>query len=283
MAIGGLWDDWWILIAAAVPLLYVLGLLGVPLFILLTFRTTSNPVLVPVEDDVTLPEIVSDYFAEITARMSQIDFETSATLFLPQQVDNITAIVRLFDNERERDTAMATSIYSTIGGNWQIQTQYLEFNTDYEDSTEVDTGNSGRVGAFPLPPHQTVTMAPSLDDPSELYEAHRSICKLVAGQTTKQWRLHSHFHGDAAAELADGIGRELERARQVGYLRYCSEADDKPPENDGVKQRGGEMKATLKGAYLMTWNETWPFKQIITRSHLRRSRQRLEQAGVQLK
>jgi len=274
-------DSRWALLPVSIGLLYLFGL---PL-LLLTMRESIDLALVPVDDDVPLPESVGGYLADVSAGMSQIGFEQSATVFVPQKDDDVTAIWRLFINEGEQDRAVASTFYTTIGGEWKVQTQYLEFSTSYEDSTMVDTRNNGIVGAYPTPPQKTETMAPWFSEPAELYEAHRKVCQLVAGRKRKQCRLHSDFHGDAVAELAAECRETYERAEEAGYLHYIGDARDKRPDDDGsaTGKQARVLKPTVKGAYLMAWKFMWPFKRIVAGWHLKRSRQRLERAEVEVK
>jgi len=272
------WNGGWMLVPVAIALLYVFG---VPQLVL-SMRHRADLELDPIDDDVTLPEIMEDYLAKVSDGMSQIGFERCETWFIPQGDDEVTAIVRLFVNEREQDLAMANTMYLAIAGDWRVQTQYIEFSTSYENGTDVDTGNDGTLGAFPTPPHKTVTMAPWFDEPSELYEAHRKICRMVAGQTRKQWLLHSAFHGDAVALLAADCRQGYEDAEEAGYLSYCPQNTVSEGDVDAETKPGRELKNTLKGTYLMAWNMMWPFKQIITPLQLRRCRRRLEQAGVEV-
>lgn len=275
----------WALLGVLLPILYVFGL---PLVTLFTFRSEANPTFEQVGEGVSFPEDIERHFEVARAHFARLGFEELDTLFLPHQMDNVKAIVRMFVNRPEQDSAMAVAMYGLIGDQWQLQTQYVEMNTEYRDGTVVDTQNSPNVGAFPTPAHKTVTIAPWLTDISELYRAHQAICRFVARGKTKELKLETVHKNDIVADLTSGMIDEFEHARAAGYLRYSAARETWPQEANNTNPYQSpesapaiaQYVATIKGAYMMSWNEMWPFKSLNRSRHYGRAKRLLMQADV---
>jgi hypothetical protein len=274
----------WALLGVLLPILYVFG---APLLTLFTFRSEANPTFERVGESLSFPDDVERHFEVARAHFARFGFEEVDTLYLPHQMDNVKAILRMFINRPEQDAAMAVAMYGLIGDQWQLQTQYVEMNTEYRDGTVVDTQNGQRIGAFPTPAHKTLTIAPWLTDISELYRAHQAICRFVAHGKTKELKLDTVHQGDIVADLTAGMIDEFEHARAAGYVRYSAARETRSLESNSANPYQSpesapaiaQYVATFKGAYLMTWNELWPFKAWNRWRHQRRSKRLLAQAG----
>lgn len=95
------------------------------------------------------------------------------------------------------------------------------------------------------------------------------------------------------AYLKAGIVQEFEQARSVGYLRRTEvnepmqqvvEDDDNPfrsPASPTSPRQSANYVPTIKGAYMMAWNELWPFVSLIRTRHYRRARRLLAEAGFE--
>lgn len=263
----------------------VVWTMGLPLLILFTFRAQAQPTLEVVTDDGDLPQDVGTFLEAIGQELSELGFETVETMFLPQMVNNVTTIVRLYLHPNNEDMAMAVTAYARQENRWKVQSQYVEFSSRSDDGREFSTRNNKVVGAFPIPDHVTTVIYHRAASMEQLYQAHLAVMR-VRGVISKTLRLYDEFAGIAPEYVARGVIEELERAREQGYLRY---ADVNPSEASSPASNPYQVAtataqpayvATLKGAYLMAWNELWPLKPLNLLRHLSRSKHILREAGV---
>ncbi len=280
-------DNGWLLLAVLLPIVYVFGL---PLIALATFRTQAKPTFERVEEGLVLPDEVGHYLEVARAHLLRLGFEELDRLYLPYQMANVKAILRLYVNRVERDSAMAVVLYGLIGQRWVLKMKYVEICRRFRDGTEVDTRNAKEIGSFPIPPYKTAIPAPWLRDIADLYGAHQAISNLVGGGKEGELSLDSSYHGDVPAYLSAGMIEELEDACHAGYLRRSAtdgpgieiaEDDDNPFRSPASPLPSAHYRATVKGACMMTWNELWPFKSLIRARHYRRARWLLAEAGFQ--
>ena len=146
---------------------------------------------------------------------------------------------------------------------------HVEFVSRYRDGTLIQTNNAQPLSAFPNPAQATTTRLPTVTDPRQLYRIHRAVVTQQAVASPKSFRLDEEFGGDPLAYMVFAIRDELQHATETGFLRYLPAED--------------LFRATLKGAYLMSWQELWPLKGIRLSRRLRKSQQVLaELEGLSL-
>jgi len=264
----------WMLLILAVPVLYLFGL---PLITLFLKRIPANPEFEPADEYVGLLGLARDCFEDVSKELGEVGFETTGTLFVPEPFRTEKSIARVFANRSQQDVAIAVAMFSSREDKWKLETQDVGFGTVFEDSTIVSLSNRPAGGLVLSPAHEVSVRAPWITEPRRLYDAHRSVCRLVAGGTERAWPLDSKYGGDVTAYFADIWTRELDEARKRGLLRLVNA---NPVADCSVQHSAGLYRATVKGAYIMTWAGLWPFKQINAAVHLRRSRWLLEQAGI---
>ena len=153
-----------------------------------------------------------------------------------------------------------------IAGNEKkaAETRSIEFVTRYStgDVRAVETHNSVDACAMPKLPQVRSLCFPHVDDPVHLYQLHQAFCQLHARGRQKTLRVTEEYRGDAVAYLRDVVLRETyQDQEETGYFRYNAAKDC--------------WRLTIRGAYVMTWTQMWPFKQIIHAS-IRRKGIRLE-------
>jgi hypothetical protein len=254
--------DNWLGILAAVVAVY---LFATPLLVLFTFKSEAHPTIEAVDPEaLPLPTAVAEHLDSVELSLQGVGFEPRGVFYLPQQMANTRVIGSLLVNRTTSESAAAITIYAGSNDRWQVM-QYVEFTTRYRDGRVINTGNPNQVSAFKPRPNVLTTYIPWLDDPQELYEAHRAITAVKGGGSPKELRVDTQFGGDGRAYIAWTMGDELEAAAKDGYLR--------------LNGSGSHYVATIKGAYLMTWKQLQPFKFLLARARDRRARRILAEAG----
>ncbi len=254
----------WIWLAVPVGLAFlVYG--GLPLLIYFTFKNEAQATLESFEpSDPTIPLLVREHFKNACDELMPLGFEYITGMRLPQMADNVMAILIVLVNRPACDAAAAISIYAKANEVWDLQTSYVEYSTRFPSGLTVNTQNSTALSAFP-PAAQTFNHRfPTVRDARQLYEVHQ---RLLQGQNlaTKVMRLDDEFGGDAIAFVRSALHQEMLDATKDGYLYLTPDSQ--------------HFRATLKGAYLMTWRELFPFKQLRLAYRDRQARQQLAELG----
>ncbi len=252
----------WAFFFAGVVIIYLGGL---PLLILFTLKHDAHPTIEPVDPEATpLPTEVAEHLDSAELTLQQVGFEPLGMFFLPHQVPKATAILAFFLNRSTNDSAMAVTVYGGAVGHWQV-VHYVAFSTRYRGGLLIDTGNQGVVGAFPTPPNTLATHIPWITDPHVLFEIHRAITTANGSGAPKELELDTKYGGDVPACLVGGMREELENAVGDGYLR--------------LDAAGMHYRPTIKGAYLMTWQQLQPFKYFVAKARDRKARRMLAEVG----
>jgi hypothetical protein len=258
--------SWWLLIPGLVALLY----LGTPLLIWKTFRIEETPTVQRIDPaSLPLPSEVQQHLDAVGAELDGLGFENRATLLLPSATPNVISLLRVFVNRTEKVSAMANSMIATIksdAGDQVRHRPYVEFTTRYHDGQVFNTLNSAAAGSFPPKPQTLTTRVPWVQDVTKLYKTHDAITAAKSGGARKFLRLDESFAGDEIAFLQACMKEELQHATQAAYVRLG-------PGNTCYV-------ATLPGAYLMTWKELPPFKQLRAYFGRRRTQRLLDEIGV---
>ena len=95
---------------------------------------------------------------------------------------------------------------------------------------------------------------------------HQTITSAKGQRAPKAIRLDDEFQGDASSYIAGTLRDELEAATNEGYLR--------------LNAAGTYYRATVKGAFLMTWKQLQPVKFFVHRTRDRNAKRTLADAGL---
>lgn len=246
--------------------LVALVYIGFPILILKTQRLEASPRLLKFEvDDYDWPREIKKLFTSSQKALEAEGFESVGGFFLPSAANNVKTALILFVNRESRDGAMATAMYGDQPDG--PRTLYVEFSTRFADGRTVNTLNSKTLGSFPTREGVTTTRLPSIKDARNLYRIHKALMQEVVGAKAKKvLKLDAEFGGDAAQYLQEAAFREsYEAAEEAGYIRL---------------DFGGEhFVPTVKGAFLMTWRELWPWKMIREQQMRTTERKVLERLG----
>lgn len=240
-------DYSWILfvVAGAVLLPYVVG----PFLVRRNVTHKLDPDLVPFPPDLpSLPDDVAATFGAATRQLGGVGFEVLSGFGLPRQMPNVKAVVLLLANRATKDMAMATAIYGEAADGTRMQAHYVEIAACFRDDTVVQTNNCDQLSAFRTRPPLYATQFPGVKDAARLFRLHTALCRKYAQAAPKSMPLDEEFGGDARAYLAAALREELDLQVPAGYM--CRD------------EAAGIYYPTIKGAFLMTWGELFPFKQV---------------------
>jgi len=224
-------------LAALVCAAYLL----LPLLIKSSFKQRADPHFDYYDPEESLPPLpVIQLLDRTSEQMKQAGFSLVDYISLPDQMPNVVAIGALFANYQENDAAMAVMIWA-FEGNVKIQNEHVEFSTEFDDGSIVDTNSNVQEGAFAPVENKWILQFPRVKDAAKLYRVHqRALQEFTSGKTKK--RLPPE---DLLVEGArQGMINELTGQIGTGYLYL--DAD------------GEYFRPTWKGAYLMCWKMMWP-------------------------
>lgn len=231
------------LLLSFAALVYGLG----PLLILSTFRMAPRKGLELFDPDD--PELAAQFTGQargIRRKLEEMGFELLAGLFAPSIASNVKAVLIVFVDRRTCDFATIVMAFLQQPGtkDWKFHRQFLSCFTRYRDGTVVTTTNSKDIGSFPRRPNHASCLLPSVKAASRLVAIHQFRKRREHG-SEPILRHEVEFRGDLLEYFATSTEEELSDAIEAGYLR---------PPQDGV------YRPTVKGAFLMTWKELWPWK-----------------------
>jgi hypothetical protein len=262
---------------------------AVPLVTKFTFQTEAEPTLVLADIDSRLDDQADAYLAETTRQLVDLGFDPVCLISVPQMVANVKAWVKLFVHPQQDDSALVELFFVQQGEQWKLQNECVEISSEYSDGTVVTTGNNQVLPSWPISERKTLSVFRGVQELGWLYRAHQAICRLIGPGKRKVVDLYSEYDGDAVACLAAGMKRENAPAIEAGYLYY----KDGQSTHDGAVSTPNpyappsatsvpaHLRATWKGAYLMTWKVLWPINRFLMRSRVRRSYRLLTEAGFE--
>lgn len=250
-----------VVLVVLVLLPYVLG----PFMVRKTLRQSAKPKVKVLPADEDLPKKAAAFFAKVTKALQPLGFEPVQKLSLPEQTPNVQAIVLMFANRKDKVAAIASAVYVKNEDDAKLKTAYVEFSTRFKDGSALLTNNTKELGAFAPRPDVSISRLPSVKEPDRLYRLHQSLEKQEQNGSPKVLRLDTEFKGNAAAYLARSIVEELEAQIDTGYL-YQTEDEE-------------AFLPTWKGAFLMTWSQLPPFKNVGQMRRNSREQTILREAG----
>ena len=252
-------------LAAIVAAAYLL----LPALIRSTTVLNGHAVPVPFDpDQQPPPDIVADHFADVRAQLEPIGFEVDAHLalagLLPNADTMLCALVR-----PETETACLALFILARGPNGVNEAQRsVAFANDFTTGPvrTVETTNAADAGTFPRPPEYARTVLAGMTDYRLMSLVHdAAVRRLGAGGRSRPL--------PDPADWPEVLHADL-REEHEGYVRLgCFE-----PEDDR-----GRRRMTWRGAYLATWKQLPPVRQILARRRAAAVRRRVEDWGIVLR
>ena len=195
----------------------------------------------PQQPPMQLPQ---DYFDNIE-EMKRLGFALISHLYQDNQTPGVHSCITLFTNRNEFTGAIV--VYMCTENLAPLS--YVEFSTEFDDGSEINTNNIENPGVFANIPAKLEYAVPHVKKVMDLYHIHQGL--LLANSKTSRRKLP--VPGQEVNDLCTGMSRDLERQADRGYFRPDPTTD--------------KYRPTIKGALLMTWKLAWPVGQI--RKHLR--------------
>lgn len=236
-----------LLLAAAIAAgVLALVYLGAPLLVWLTHRQNAAPDLVP-RDPLRVPSPADADFDELGPRLADLGFSETRRWTLAGYTPRVTAELCTMADRRRRALAITTVLFSTARGAPRVHSRALEFVSRTPDGRVLNSTGALLPVLFTDMGPRRIAQFPGLSDPAALLAAHE---RLVARD----------FPGAALEDPPppDAI---------PGRLREAVAAMHDWHEKCGLLRRGagGEIRLTLKGAFLQTWIALPPVKGILLR------------------
>jgi len=173
--------------------------------------------------------------------LAPVGFDPAGRIEL-KLVADVPAAAALYVNATERTLAMAVVMRPE---NLPAK-RYVEFSTDLTDGRQFNTANSDELDTPVVLPTKRSLRTPWITDPQELWRLHRGWLRRDAGGNTRrpvplgltpEALLEGEFRRDFTAHVQRGTWR---------------------PDDDRVDV----FRPSLRSAFLMTWAELPPFKQV---------------------
>jgi hypothetical protein len=244
--------DYPAIIGLAVTLLVVTGLLLSPyllgpLLIKMIFWAKVSPTVEVYNPyQIPPPVDVSQFFNYVAQELQQVGFEPTSHMILPEVVANVDSLVMFLQNPQQQDEAIAMAAItrgSDITGQ-RMQSKSIEFSSTFQDGLSIDTNNSQEEHALALSPHKQMFQFQKIFDPVRLYHVHR---QLVAE------------HAKAAKQPITPRGMEGPRLAEAMAAEFAYQVNAGIFKLDASRTK---YRATLIGAFKMTWKNLFPIKQL---------------------
>ena len=231
---------WLLLLLVFLP--YILG----PILVRLKSTSKANPTFDEIPDEHARALFPQNFFALIR------EFEAlgfSLVCHLSSTISPTThSMISLLVNPSTK-TFASVGFVRSLAATPAAAVSYIEFHTDFEDGSQLDTANSSTVRIFHPVPGKTQIKVPHLKDPSALYQVHLHL--------TRQRNVGACLPepGTEKARFTNSVKQSLADQAELGFYAL-----------DEANQR---YRLTWRGAFRSTYRLLWPMKQI----HQRRQAQ----------
>lgn len=256
----------WLLVLLGITALvvgvpYVLG----PILIFASLRFRMPPTVLTIDPrQEPLPASAREYFDRAYAALTADGFQYVATIGLPDMVPNVRTIFAVYTQRESGDLAMSAIIVGDGGMMSELKTSYVEFVRRYDDDIVVQTNNSRQLSSFKSLPGEHTAKFWDVSDLRRLYQLHCKLAEKFRQRGRPVNALLSRHGGDAAEFVAQTVLHDtFQKQIATGYLAACPEG----------------FRPTPIGAWIMTWKELFPFKQLRMRSEKSKADRLLAELG----
>jgi hypothetical protein len=160
--------------------------------------------------------------------------------------------------EHPHNLDVAKVMISTAG---RIRVVVSQFQTRFEDGTEIATANNPLSSGLPSFPDQIVVWLPEMHDLKQLYAVHTEV---IAAQRIRKKKLP--IGPNPTGSLIEARDRLLAHLVDKGYY-YRDDTVYRP---------------TWKGALLLTYRHLWPVRRFYQSWRRRPTRELLRELGIHL-
>lgn len=180
----------------------------------------------------------SEIFSNLDSQIKALDFEYVGSSKL-EDTHN-TAYFSLYSNKKSCTTGMLVTMDNNVNS-----FTYAEFSQLYSDGTMLDVSNASVAPVYPRMPLKIAARFPDINELEDLYGALLKL-KSSLNNTSASVPYGSAYGFDKVEEF---MGRESDELVKMGYCREDIDDD-------------GKRSLTLKGAFIFTWKNVFPIKQI---------------------
>jgi hypothetical protein len=278
------------IILIIVPLLTYFVVL--PLIFYFTYRIHARPSFEVFDPASGMLEEVREYFDHCFAEFTQLQFQHLGTYAMPHATKNFKTLFALYERQADKVTATTTATFVRIKGEWRFQSQFTTLGTDFADGEEINTMNQARLVLFPPPEGSVRFQYPKLGKVADLVAAHKALVEYYRDGRELVIERETEYGGDPLVSFAEGTYKILEHMAKSGKLRLKQLSADpakssaaQEPDNPyrapapNALDQGPVFVATLRGAFLIIWQNLFPIKQICSRIRVSRDRKTLANTG----
>jgi hypothetical protein len=227
--------DTLLLIAVIVGSFYLLA----PLVIKITFSIRARPTFKLLEPDELHPK-AAEYFTRTAEPLQACGFSIVAYVLVPDQVPNVVAHLALWINSQFGQAALVSVFSAAVAPK-----SYVEFMTKLSNGIAILTNNSHTLGCFRPVAERDCVQVPWITDVVKLYRLHLSREASLAATETARFLPPDNRSFEY---LSDAVEFDIQREAKLGRLYRENNSD--------------LYRATLSGAYMMTWGQLPVIKQI---------------------
>lgn len=235
--------------------------LGAPLLVWLTHRQNAAPDLVP-RDPQRLPSPADADFDALGPRLADLGFTETRRWTLAGYTPRVTAELCTMADRSRRSLAICTVFFARGAGAARLHARAVEFVSRTADGRVLNSTNSPVPILMPDMGARRIVQFPGLLEPAALLAAHERL---------------------AAREFAGAALEDPPAPDQIpGRLREAISAMHDWHERRGMLRRGagGEVRLTLKGAFLQTWAALPPVKGLLRRGRAAAAGALLRELGL---
>ena len=216
--------------------------IGAPILLYVSLKITANPTLQPAALNGLPPELLH-YFIENSKRLTADGFESRGEYQLGSDDPNAQTILAALTHADTGDHAVIAAVILRFGEEWRPLTQHTEITTRFADGSRLCVSNRLEPDWFPPPRVKRCFRFAAAQDPRELYRLHR---RAVACFVPDALPAEAPPQFDCAALILQEFREDCEAQRQAKMLFLDSQQ--------------GFYHATLRGAFLLTWQLLFPFR-----------------------
>jgi hypothetical protein len=231
-------------VACGIVALVALPYAALPLLIKSTLTMAAEPVFLETEMS-SLPPATRDFVQSRVPPLEALGFQLRALMVCPSAGNNVRNYVAILTEETSQTLAVVTVIAGVVEGRDGDHAFYVEFTNRFVNDEYVSTMNSDQLGAFPVLKGSTVLQVPQVKNEARLLSLHKAGVKEFGANKVSEFRQIQ----DWPLYLQTQMNKQFHKvAQKTGLLELDSATNN--------------FRPTLYGAYIMTWGQIPPFKQI---------------------
>ena len=204
------------------------------------------------------------FFDSIFPALADAGFREATRFLFVDFTPNVTTEICMMTDRARGVMAVGMVHFVTKPGQARPPTRSLEFTTSFEDGGSCNTIRSTVVMPWTEIGLKRMYEVASVADPLKLLAVHEAIVRADGGGRRAK---DPPLQAELPEKMRESIVRDLDEQIRWGWLR----PDPGSP----------RCLLTLRGAYIMTWQQLWPFSRLRRRARGRRERDLLGRIGFE--